>query len=650
MDLLDELRMNELIEQLNKASDAYYNDNPIISDKEWDALFDELTALEKKTGIILPDSPTQKVSTTSAVLTALPKVVHEKPMLSADKTKNIAEIVAFCKKAPAANRRISVSWKEDGLTIVLTYENGELVQAATRGNGTEGEDVTANVKAGFQNVPKSIPYKGKVVVRGEGTVSYTTFNRINAELEEPYKLCRAYAGSSTRLLDPLEAAKRGLEMKAFELVLPEKDTKAEEWEFLAVNGFDCAGHKMTDVDHVEEVIQTFQPDTVDYPVDGLIIQYDDNVFGRAQGATGHHLKDKIALKWADDTVQTVFRGVDFQPTRTGRVSMTAVFDPVEIDGSTVSRATLHNVDFFKSMKLGIGDRIMVYKANMIIPAIDCNLDQTGTYQLPTKCPVCGGDIVIKDANLTCTNEECPAKQVRKMVKFAEKDSINIAGLSEKTIEELASHGLLSEFRDFFFIKDHPEIETWDGWGATSYNNLVNSIELARKTATLSRLLIAIGIENVGRHASRDISRAFNGDPLEFMAAIYSRYDFAKLPDFGEVSQKNIYEYFDKPENVAKWAELVEICDGLQPEYQEKEEKTSAGKFAGKTIVVTGTLAHFTRTGINEFIESLGAKAGSSVSAKTDYLVCGASAGSKLAKAQSLAVPVLTEEEFMEMSK
>lgn len=651
MDLFQEARMTDLVTQLNQASDAYYNDSPIMDDKEWDRLFDELAALEKATGVILPDSPTQKVSSSVAGLKALPKVTHDKPMLSADKTKSLTEIQAFCDKAPASDRRISVSWKEDGLTIVLTYENGELVQAATRGNGTVGEDVTANVKAGFDNVPKAIPYLGKVVVRGEGTISYSAFNRINDTLEEPYKLCRAYAGSSTRLLDPKEAAKRGLEMKAFELVYPTVMTKEQEWTFMEEQGFDCAGHKLCEAADVQKVIAEFQPENIDYPVDGLIIQYNDLPFGRSLGATGHHERNKIALKWTDETVETVFRSVDFQPTRTGRVSMTAVFDPVEIDGSTVSRATLHNVDFFNNLKLGTGDRIMVYKANQIIPAIDQNLDMTGTYRLPDVCPVCGGKIEIQNANLICTNAACPAKQVRKLVRFAEKESMNIAGLSEKIIEELTSHGVLKEYKDFFFIKDHPEIKEWDGWGETSFNNLVDTIETARKNATLSRLLIAIGIENVGHHASRDISRKFKGDNLQFVKAIFDRYDFTQLPDFGEVSQKNIYAYFDSPENMAKWLELVDICDGLAPEYaQEEPAEGQKGVFAGKTIVVTGTLEHFTRNGINEFIESLGAKAGSSVSAKTDFLVVGVNAGSKLAKAEALNVPILTESQFEELAK
>jgi len=651
MDLFQEARMTDLVTQLNQASDAYYNDSPIMDDKEWDRLFDELAALEKATGIILPDSPTQKVSSSVAGLKALPKVTHDKPMLSADKTKSLTEIQAFCDKAPANDRKISVSWKEDGLTIVLTYENGVLVQAATRGNGLVGEDVTANVRAGFDNVPKSIMYEGKVVVRGEGTISYSAFNRINETLEEPYKLCRAFAGSSTRLLDPNEARKRCLEMKAFELVIPELPTKEQEWDFMKELGFDCAGHKMCDASEVQQVISEFQPDSIDYPVDGLIIQYNDSLFGKSLGATGHHERNKIALKWTDETVETVFRSVDFQPTRTGRVSMTAVFDPVEIDGSTVSRATLHNVDFFNNLKLGTGDRIMVYKANQIIPAIDQNLDRTGTYQLPDTCPVCGGKIEIQNANLICTNVACPAKQVRKLVRFAEKESMNIAGLSEKIIEELTSHGVLKEYKDFFFIKDHPEIKDWDGWGETSFNNLVDTIETARKNATLSRLLIAIGIENVGHHASRDISRKFKGDNLQFVKAIFDRYDFTHLPDFGEVSQKNIYAYFDAPENMAKWLELVDICDGLAPEYAHEEPaEGQKGVFAGKTIVVTGTLEHFTRNGINEFIESLGAKAGSSVSAKTDFLVVGVNAGSKLAKAEALNVPILTESQFEELAR
>lgn len=648
MDLFQMDRMKELIKKLNDESDAYYNDNPYVTDKEWDAQFDELTALEKETGIVLPDSPTHKVSATKQPANSLPKVVHEKPMLSADKTKNIEDVISFCKKAPANNTKVSVSWKEDGLTIVLTYANGRLIQAATRGNGTEGEDITQNVLKGFKNVPKAIPYMGKVVVRGEGTVSYTTFNRINSTLDEPYKLCRAFSGASTRMLDPEESAKRGLEMKAFEVVLPEQKTKADEWKFLEENGFDCAGHKICDARDVEKTIQEFQPDGIDYPVDGLIIQYDDIPFGISLGATGHHERCRIALKWADETYETIFRGIDFQPTRTGRVSMTAIFDPVEIDGSTVSRATLHNVDFFNSMRLGIGDRIMVYKANMVIPAIEKNLDQTGTFKLPDTCPVCGSKIVIQDTNLMCTNADCPAKQVRKLVRFAEKESMNIAGLSEKSIEELASRGILKEYKDFFFIKDHPEIKEWDGWGETSFANLVDSIENARKTATLSKLLISIGLDAVGHHASRDISKYFHGDNYQFMAAILTGFDFTTLNDFGQVSNRNIHAWFGNPDNIAKWDELVTICDGLQPEYEEIRTESS-GMFAGKTIVVTGTLQNFTRNGINEFIESLGAKAGSSVSAKTDYLIAGENAGSKLAKAKSLGVKILTETEFEKMA-
>ena len=648
MDILQTIRMEELIEKLNKESDAYYNDSPIVSDKEWDAQFDELAALEKETGVILPDSPTQKVSDTKKAANALPKITHEKPMLSADKTKNISDIVSFCKKAPSNNRKVSVSWKEDGLTIVLTYENGRLLQAATRGNGIEGEDITKNVLAGFENVPKEISFKGKVIVRGEGTVSYKTFNAINDTLAEPYKLCRAFAGSSARMLDPNESAKRGLEMKAFELVLPERNTKSEEWEFLSENGFDCAGHVVCAAEDVESVIKSFDPAEIDYPVDGLIIQYDDLAYGKSLGATGHHEKNKIALKWADETVETIFRDVDFQPTRTGRVSMTAVFDPVDIDGSTVRRATLHNVEFFNGLRLGQGDRIMVYKANMVIPAIDKNLDMTGTYKLPDVCPVCGGKIVIQDYNLMCVNPDCPAKQVRKMARFAEKESMNIAGISEKSIEELSSRGILKTYSDFFRLKNHPEIKDMDGWGDVSFKNLTDSIENARKTATLSRLLIAMGIDAVGHHASRDISKHFHGDNYQFISAIITGFDFTQLDDFGTVSNANIHGWFGDPKNMAMWAELVDICEGLQPEYQ--EVKTEAkGFFAGKTIVVTGTLEKFTRTGINQFIESIGGKAGSSISAKTDFLVCGTNAGSKLAKAQALNIQILTEEEFIEKS-
>lgn len=637
-------KMKELVEQLNTASDAYYSDKAIMSDKEWDALFDELIRLENETGVRLENSPTANVSYTSD--SSLPRVKHEKPMLSADKTKSVDQIIRFAEKSP--DGLMSVSWKEDGLTIVATYEDGQLTQLATRGNGVDGEDITKNACA-FKNLPMTIPYAGKVIVRGEGTVSYSAFRKINAGMKEPYTLPRAYSGSSARLLDPKEAATRGLELMAFELVTPEQDKKEDEWSLMEALGFRTAGHKICKVETLKEVIADFQPDSIDYPVDGLIIQYNDLEYGRSLGATGHHERNKMALKWADDTVETRFRGIDFQPTRTGRISMTAIFDPVEIDGSTVTRATLHNVKFFTNLELGEGDRIMVYKANQVIPAIDNNLDRTGTYLLPTECPCCGAGVSIQDFNLMCENPDCSAKQIRKLIRFAEKESMDIAGVSGNLIELLSDKGLLTTYADFFRLGEHTEIATWEGWGESSFRNLVASVEKARKGATLSRLLIAMGLETVGHHASRDISKYFKGSNESFLKAIAERFDFTTLPNFGEISHKNIYAFFDKKENMDMWLELVRICDGLQPEYEESEPAViTDSPFAGKVMLATGVLKNFTRAGIDAKLESLGAIVASSVSKKTDYLIVGEKAGSKHAKAEQLGVKTLTEEEFLSM--
>lgn len=644
-------RMNELIAKLNVASNAYYADAPIMSDREWDAMFDELAALEKETGIVLENSPTHHVSYTKQ--TTLASVKHDKPMLSADKTKAIEDILAFAGKNPTDNKLLSTSWKEDGLTVVLTYQDGRLVQAATRGDGLEGEDITLNVKAGvFTNVPLMIDMEGKVVIRGEGTVSYTTFARINENLEEPYTVPRNYSGASCRLLDPNEARTRGLELMAFELVLPKQQTKSAEWEIMEKLGFRTAGHKICTPEELETVVKSYDPKAIDYPVDGVIVQYDNIPWGDALGATGHHERNKIALKWQDELYETIFRGVDFQPTRTGRISLTAIFDPVEIDGSTVQRATLHNPQRFKELQLGVGDHIKVSKKNMIIPAVDDNITRSGTYELPDKCPVCGGKLEIRDSNLVCTNQDCPAKQVREFIRFAEKGSMDMTGISEGIIEELADKGLLRKYVDFFHITEHPEIATWEGWGAQSYQKLCESIEKSRKAATLSKLLIALGIETVGHHACKDISKYFHGSYIEFLKALSNGFDFTALENFGQVSHQRIYEYFTDHDRYEEFLELIAVCGGLQPEFTEtaKEEPAKKGVFFGKTIVATGTMTHFTRDGINVEIERLGAKAGSSVTQKTDYLVIGEKPGnSKLTKAKEYNTPTLTEEEFMRMA-
>lgn len=645
-------RMRELIEQLTEADIAYYkNDAPIMTDLEYDRLTEELAALEHDTGLVLSGSPTQKVS--GEILESLAEVRHTKPMLSAGKTKSIEDLIRF-----AAGRAVLLSWKMDGLTLVLRYEYGKLKQAITRGReGIIGEDVTHTVRT-FRNVPLTIPTKESFEVRGEGVISWESFRRINASLEEPYTHPRNLASGSTRKLDAGEASKRRLEFWAFELVSDhlEPESKLAQQQFLQRSGFSVVPYIFLDAGHSEQDIRDtvagMEPKDFAYPVDGLVMEYEDLRYGKSLGATGHHENRLIALKWEDELYSTRFRGVELATTRTGMVSITGLFDPISIDGTLVSRAYLHNLDIFDEFQFGIGDEISVYKANMIIPQIADNKTQSNTYMLPMTCPCCGKPLTVKYTSggtrqLYCGNPHCAAKLVQKFAHFCEKTRMNIEGLSATTLEKLIGHGWVHNFGDLYELERHrEEIIKTEGFGEKSFERLQAAIEKSR-CCTLAKFIAGLGIPMVGRHAGRDLDRYFHGSWAEFEAAILNGFDFTQLPDFGETMHNNIYTWYADAQEAKLWRPLLRKI-----QFETKEnltmETTMNNPFAGKTVVATGKLEHYTRDGIQEKLISLGAHPSGAVSKKTDYLIVGEKAGSKLTKAQQLGVKTLTEQEFEDM--
>lgn len=641
-------RMKELVKMLLQADVEYYKyDNPVMSDREYDLLTDELRVLEADTEIILSGSPTQKVS--GEILEELSSVRHTKPMLSANKTKSIDDLIKF-----ADGRDVVLSWKMDGLTLVLRYENGVLQQAITRGReGIIGEDVTHTVRK-FENVPLTIPIMDSIEVRGEGVISWKNFEEINLSLAEPYGHPRNLASGSTRKLDATEAGKRHLEFAAFELVTEMQiSTKQEQLDFLEQLGFYVVPHTViskADEAKIQEAITNLQPEQFAYPVDGLILEQNDIAYGKSLGATGHHENRLMALKWTDELYSTKFLGLEVAVTRTGMVSLTGIFEPVEIGGTEVSRAYLHNLDIFKKLSLGRGDTIQVYKANMIIPQIASNETKSGKLELPSKCPCCGGPLFIHKTSggtrqLYCDNPSCAAKLVRKFVHFCDKTRMNIEGLSEKTLAKFISMGWIRNFGDLYCLEQHKEaIVTTEGFGEKSFARLQASIERSRH-CTLNQFIAGMGIPMVGRSAGRTISQHFAGDFDAFEQAIQKEFDFTTLSDFGETMHNNIYAWYADEETAKLWKPLLQYIEF------EKEETTMNNTntpFTGKTIVATGKLENYTRDEIQMKIISLGAKAASSVSKKTDYLIVGEKAGSKLAKARELGIKVLTEAEFEKM--
>ena len=643
-------RMQEIIAILTEADIAYYrDDNPTMTDRAYDQLTDELKALEHDSGLILSGSPTQKVS--GEILEELTPVQHTKPMLSADKTKSVEDLVKF-----AGNQPVLLSWKMDGLTLVLRYEDGLFKQAITRGReGLVGEDVTHTVRT-FLNVPLSVPEKQSFEVRGEGVISWASFKQLNSTLDEPYSHPRNLASGSTRKLDAREAQKRRLEFWAFDLVSDhiEPQSKLGQLQFLENNGFSVVPYMYLDIssgaDKLREAIAEFDPKGFAYPVDGLIMEYENLAYGKSLGATGHHEHRLIALKWADELVDTRFRGLELATTRTGMVSLTATFDPVEIDGTTVSRAYLHNLDIFDEFQFGLGDEIQVYKANLIIPQVANNKTMSNTYELPMTCPCCGWGLdVIKTSGgtrqLFCDNPLCPAQRVQKFVHFCDKTRMNIEGLSEATLEKFDQAGWLWDFGDLYTLGEHKEeIIAIEGFGEKSFERLMASIESSRH-CTLAQFIAGIGIPMVGRHAAKDLDAYFGGSWDAFETAIKNDFDFTSLPGFGQTMHDNIHKWYRDGSYFYMWKPLLKHVEFI---VHDKPAAISDNPFMGKTVVATGKLVNYSRDGIQEKLLSLGAKPGSGVSKTTDYLLVGEKAGSKLAKAQQLGVRIISEEEFEAM--
>ena len=642
-------RMKALINQLKAADVAYYrDDNPIMSDREYDLMTAELLRLEAETGMVISGSPTQKVS--GEILEELTPVRHTKPMLSAAKTKSIPEVIRFAGRNP-----VLVSWKLDGLTIVLRYEYGQLKQALTRGReGIIGEDVTHTVRT-YLNVPLTIPVMEPIEVRGEGVISWEHFQLINSGLEEPYSHPRNLAAGSTRKLDAHESGKRFLEFFAFDLVSDhlERRSKLAQMQLMQQAGFSVVPYTYVDgsAEELQAVLASYKPQDYAYPVDGLIIEYDDRLYGASLGATGHHENRMIALKWQDDLTKTRFLGVDLATTRTGMVSITGLYEPVTIGGAEVSRGYLHNLDIFESFQLGVGDEIEVYKANQIIPQIAGNNTRSNTYVLPMTCPCCGKPLTIRTSSggtrqLFCENALCAAKLVRKFTHFCEKTRMNIEGLSETTLEKLIGHGWVKNFGDLYELEKHrAAIIAADGFGVKSFERMQAAIEKSRH-CTLAKFIAGLGIPMVGRHAGRDLDHYFDGSWDAFEQAIRDGFDFTQLPNFGQIMHNNIYTWYADAEEAKLWMPLLNHIKFVK-ETSVMTSNTN-NPFFGKTVVATGKLMNYTRDGIQMKLMSLGAKPASSVTKKTDFVIVGEKAGSKLTKAQQLGIPTLTEDEFEQM--
>ena len=646
-------RMKELIEVLNKASKAYYaEDIEIMSNAEYDALYDELLMLEEKTGTVLAGSPTANVG--YEAVDNLPKETHESPMLSLDKTKDREALRDWLNGHEAL-----LSWKLDGLTIVLTYENGTLSKAVTRGNGEVGEVVTNNAKT-FINLPHKIAYKGKLIIRGEAVISYDDFNKINEEIPEEgakYKNPRNLCSGSVRQLNNEITAKRNVRFIAFNYVSQgglDTDFKlrSEQFDFLKKQGFEVVEyHKVTE-DSILDKISYFAKMVANYPIpsDGLVLTYNDIEYGRSLGRTAKFPRDSIAFKWADETANTHLIDMEWSPSRTGLINPVAIFEPVELEGTTVSRASVHNVSIVKSLMLGIGDEISVYKANMIIPQIKENFTKSGNLTIPKFCPACSEKTQIKNENgvetLYCVNEACPAKQIKRFSLFVSRDAMKIDGLSEATLEKFISVGFIKKLSDIYKLAEHKEaICNMDGFGDKSYEKLISSIEKSRDVL-LPNLIYALGILNVGLSNAKIICKAFDYDIEKIKNATVE--EIAVTDNIGDVIATSVFDFFHDSEKLSEFNELVNELNILIPE--KKETNSNIG---GKTFVITGSLNTYeNRNALKDLIESLGGKVAGSVSAKTDYLINNdvTSNSSKNKKAKELNVQIISEEDFNELIK
>ena len=647
-DLLKEMR--ELIEQLNLASKAYYQEaREIMSNYEYDALYDRLVALEKETGTVLADSPTIHVG--YEVLSDLPKENHDSPMLSLDKTKDVQALETWI-----GTHEGLLSWKLDGLTIVLTYRNGELYKAVTRGNGITGEVITNNAKV-FRNLPHRIPYEHELILRGEAVIKYSDFEKLNASIEDvdaKYKNPRNLCSGSVRQLNNEITAKRNVYFYAFSLVSIDGEaftnSRRDQMEWLKNMGFETVEYKMVDQSNIRETVEWFSENVKknDLPSDGLVLTLDDIAYSRSLGTTAKFPKDSIAFKWADETEKTHLLEVEWSASRTGLINPVAVFEPVQLEGTTVSRASIHNVSIVESLQLGLGDELMVYKANMIIPQISENLTRSGTLEIPSVCPVCHQPTKIVKENdvkvLTCPNPSCEAKQIKSLALFVSRDAMNIEGLSEATLEKFVQKGFIHSLSDIFHLDRYrEEIVTMEGMGEKSYNNLMQAIEKSRDITT-ARFVYSLGIANVGLSNAKLICRYFQDDVKKLMMA--SADDMTTIEGIGPIIAKSVEDYFKDPE---KHQEVETLLKEVRIEKEILDEDQMI--FSGKTFVITGSVHHFAnRNEVKALIESKGGKVAGSVSSKTHYLINNdaESASSKNKKAKELGVPIITEEEFLEL--
>jgi len=644
-------RIKELVELLNKAGKSYYSEGrELMSNYEYDALYDELGMLEKETGYILSNSPTVNVG--YEVLSELPKERHESPMLSLDKTKSPEALAEWL-----GSQKGLLSWKLDGLTIVLTYDNGQLQKAVTRGNGEVGEIITNNARV-FKNVPVTIPFKGKLVLRGEAIITYSDFERINEQIPEAdakYKNPRNLCSGSVRQLNNKITAQRNVHFFAFTLVSAQDvdfdNSRQRQFEWLKDQGFSVVEYKMVTKDTILDTIEWFEKTIVtnDFPSDGLVILYDDIAYGDSLGRTAKFPRNAMAFKWTDETAETTLREIEWSASRTGLINPVAVFDPVELEGTQVSRASVHNISIVESLKLGIGDRIKVFKANMIIPQIAENLTQSGNLEIPEVCPVCGGKTQIKQVNdvktLYCINEDCQAKHVKSFAHFVSRDALNIDGLSEATLEKFIQHGFLKNFCDLYHLeKFRDEIIALDGFGEKSYENLLTSVENSRNT-TLPKFIYGLGIANVGLSNAKMIVQALGNDIEKVIHA--GRQELEKIDGVGAVIADTFASYFENEKNKEEFYKLLqEMHIEKAPDNQNNQILT------GKVFVITGSLEHFeNRNQLKERIEQLGGKVTGSVTGKTSYLINNDShsTSSKNKTAAKLGIPVITENEFLEMT-
>ena len=641
-------RIDELVQRLNEASRAYYTDGTeIITNYEYDEMYDELLALEDETGYIRDDSPSINVGFETAA--GLPKIVHEKKMLSLNKTKDRDELRAWL-----GDQKGMLSWKLDGLTVGITYENGRLVQGVTRGNGTEGELITANVMA-CRNVPKVIPHKGKTIIRGEAVIRYSDFEKINEAIEDAdakYKNPRNLCSGSIRQLDPKVTAERNVMFYAFSLYQCEGvefTTRQQKMEWVKSQGFDAVDYVMVDKDNLFDAIDSYEAAITDFdiPSDGLVLTLDDVAYAATLGETAKFPKDSIAFKWRDQQAETVLREIEWSPSRTGLLNPVAIFDPVELEGTTVSRASVHNINIMEDLELGIGDTIQVYKANMIIPQLAGNLTRSGNMEIPAVCPVCGGPTRIKDEEgtktLNCTNPDCLAKHVKKFSHFVSRDALNIEGLSESGLLKLIGIGALRSFADLFRLENHKNaIIGMEGFGAKSYDNLTASAARASNT-TPARLLYGLGVPGIGVATSNLISRSCRNKWSDIQSL--DEEALTDIDGVGSVMARDYVGFFADEDNKAAIDELLGLLT-LDESYE-----AAGTSLEGRTFVITGSLEHYAnRKDLKAEIEAEGGKVAGSVSAKTDYLITNDpnSGSSKNKTARELGVAIITEEQIMEM--